>query len=60
MVLLTSFQCEIKCGPLPFPPFRPNAAAVSLDDTLHDRQTHPGALEFLGPMQPLKDLKQLP
>src|SRR5206468_11947941 len=38
---------------------RPHAPAVSLHDTLHQRQTHARTLEFLGSMQAAEYLEQL-
>ena len=34
--------------------FGPDAAAVTLNDALHQGQPHPGAFKFLLPVQPLK------
>ena len=37
----------------------PDAAAVAVDDPLHDRQAHPRALVILGPVQPLEHAEEL-
>jgi hypothetical protein len=37
---------------------RPNAATMTLDDALHDGQTHAATLELLRAVQALKGLKQ--
>ena len=39
--------------------FRPNAAAVLLDDPLHGRQSDPGSSKVFGTVQPLEDSKEL-
>ena len=36
----------------------PDAAAVTVNNSLNDRQTHAGAFEFGGPVQPLKDAEK--
>src|SRR2546422_851232 len=50
---------EVERAPAPHRPFGPHAPAVPLYDALHDGETHAGALELLGAVEPLEDLEQL-
>ena len=54
LVGLAAGQGEIKTGPAVDLAFGPDAAAVTLDDALHQGQPHPGAFKFLIAVQPLK------
>jgi hypothetical protein len=47
-------QGERETGPAVDLAFGPDAAAVALDNALHQGQPHPGAFKFLVAVQPLK------
>src|SRR4051812_3656930 len=52
-------QGEVEAGTLARRALRPDPAAVARDDTLHDRQAYPRALEFVGTVQALEHAEEL-
>src|SRR5438105_8426440 len=52
-------QCEIERCTLVRSRFGPDAAAVTLHDALHERQSNAGAFVILGAVEPLKYAEQL-
>ena len=53
-----SSQSEIKRGALPYQTFRPNPAAVAMDDPLDRCESNAAARELMLRMQPLEWSKQ--
>src|SRR6202022_1785057 len=51
-------QREIKGGAALQRSLRPDAAAMAMDDPLHNGQSNAGSFEFIGAMQPLEHAKE--
>src|SRR5260370_30515243 len=55
----SAWQCEVERRPLVRLSLGPDAAAVALDDALHNREADASALEFLRVVHPLEHAEKL-